>query len=111
MREAVIVSTARTPLTSRAAASSTPRPARRWRPFLWRPQWSGRAGRLSLAIFGMTRGASPPRSRPACIQLHGAIGMTWELPLSHYAKRLVMVNNQLGDEDHYLARFVALGRD
>eukprot|EP01038_Epipyxis_sp_PR26KG_P018744 gene18744-26518_t len=24
------------------------------------------------------------------IQLHGGIGMTWELPLSHYAKRLVM---------------------
>src|SRR3546814_14879347 len=22
-----------------------------------------------------------------CIQLHGGIGMTWELPLAHYAKR------------------------
>lgn len=28
-----------------------------------------------------------------CIQLHGRIGMTWELPLSHYAKRLLMVNH------------------
>ena len=44
------------------------------------------------------------------IQLHGGIGMTWELPLSHYAKRLVMVDHQLGDEDHHLARFIALGR-
>ncbi|MCG2606609.1 MAG: acyl-CoA dehydrogenase, partial [Achromobacter sp.] len=25
------------------------------------------------------------------IQLHGGIGMTWELPLAHYAKRLVMI--------------------
>ncbi|MGF6842059.1 alkylation response protein AidB-like acyl-CoA dehydrogenase [Paraburkholderia youngii] len=44
-----------------------------------------------------------------CIQMHGAIGMTWELPLAHYAKRLVMIDHQLGDEDHHLERFVALG--
>ncbi len=44
------------------------------------------------------------------IQMHGGIGMTWELPLSHYAKRLVMIDHQLGDEDHHLARFMALGR-
>lgn len=42
------------------------------------------------------------------IQLHGGIGMTWELPLSHYAKRLVMIDHQLGDEDHHLARYMAL---
>jgi hypothetical protein len=44
-----------------------------------------------------------------CIQLHGGIGMTWELPLAHYAKRLVMIDHQLGDEDHHLERFVTLG--
>jgi len=42
------------------------------------------------------------------IQLHGGIGMTWELPLSHYAKRLVMIDHQFGDEDHHLARYMAL---
>jgi alkylation response protein AidB-like acyl-CoA dehydrogenase len=45
------------------------------------------------------------------IQLHGGIGMTWELPLPHYAKRLVMIDHQLGDEDHHLARFIALGAE
>ncbi len=45
-----------------------------------------------------------------CIQLHGGIGMTWELPLSHYAKRLLMIDHQLGDEDHHLARYIALGK-
>jgi len=45
-----------------------------------------------------------------CIQLHGGIGMTWELPLAHFAKRLVMVNHQLGDEDYHLERYIALGR-
>ena len=44
------------------------------------------------------------------IQLHGGIGMTWELPLAHYAKRLVMIDHQLGDEDQHLTRYIALGR-
>jgi alkylation response protein AidB-like acyl-CoA dehydrogenase len=42
------------------------------------------------------------------IQLHGGIGMTWELPLSHYAKRLTMLTLELGDDDHHLERYVAL---
>lgn len=44
------------------------------------------------------------------IQMHGGIGMTWELPLAHYAKRLIMIDHQLGDEDHHLQRFIALGQ-
>ncbi|MBF9266468.1 acyl-CoA dehydrogenase, partial [Paracidovorax cattleyae] len=44
------------------------------------------------------------------IQMHGGIGMTWELPLAHYAKRLVMIDHQLGDEDRHLARYIALGQ-
>lgn len=42
------------------------------------------------------------------IQMHGGIGMTWELPLSHYAKRLIMIDHQLGDEDHHLSRYASL---
>lgn len=42
------------------------------------------------------------------IQIHGGIAMTWDLPLSHYAKRLTMIGHQLGDEDHHLERFIAL---
>ena len=44
------------------------------------------------------------------IQMHGGIGMTWELPLPHYAKRLIMIGHQLGDEDHHLQRFIDLGK-
>ena len=44
------------------------------------------------------------------VQLHGGIGMTWELPLSHYVKRLVMLDHLLGDVDHHLERYIALGR-
>ncbi|MDH6592737.1 alkylation response protein AidB-like acyl-CoA dehydrogenase [Variovorax sp. TBS-050B] len=45
------------------------------------------------------------------IQMHGGIGMTWELPLPHYAKRLVMIDHQLGDEDHHLQRYIQLGKE
>ncbi len=45
------------------------------------------------------------------IQLHGGIGMSWELPLSHQAKRLVMIDHQFGDADYHLKRFSALAAD
>lgn len=44
------------------------------------------------------------------IQMHGGIGVTWEYPLGHYAKRLVMIDHQLGDTDHHLERFVEFSR-
>jgi alkylation response protein AidB-like acyl-CoA dehydrogenase len=45
------------------------------------------------------------------IQMHGGIGMTWELALSHYAKRLIMIGHELGDEDFHLARYIELGQE
>ncbi len=63
---------------------------------------------LSAAKYSIGRIGA--RVAEECIQLHGGIGMTWELPLAHYAKRLVMIDHQLGDEDHHLERYIALQR-
>jgi alkylation response protein AidB-like acyl-CoA dehydrogenase len=41
------------------------------------------------------------------VQLHGGMGVTDELPASHYFKRLAMIELTLGDADHHLARFIA----
>ena len=41
------------------------------------------------------------------IQMHGGIAMTWEYPVSHYGKRLVMLDAQLGDTDYHLSRIMA----
>ncbi|GAB3444319.1 acyl-CoA dehydrogenase family protein [Massilia solisilvae] len=41
------------------------------------------------------------------VQLHGGMGVTDELPASHYFKRLSMIELTLGDTDHHLARFIA----
>lgn len=44
------------------------------------------------------------------IQMHGGIGMTWEYDLGHFAKRLVMIDHEWGDQDFHLTRFIALGQ-
>ncbi len=41
------------------------------------------------------------------IQMHGGIAMTWEYAVSHYAKRLIMIDHQLGDTDHCLSQISA----
>lgn len=42
------------------------------------------------------------------IQLHGGIGMTDEYALSHFARRLIMIDHLFGDVDYHLERFIAL---
>lgn len=61
-----------------------------------------------LAAAKYTIGRAGTLVAEEAIQMHGGIGMTWELPLSHYAKRLTMIDHQLGDEDHHLQRYIAL---
>ncbi len=39
------------------------------------------------------------------VQLHGGIGVTDELAVSHYFKRLTLINATFGDADHHLGRF------
>jgi len=39
------------------------------------------------------------------VQLHGAMGVTDELNVSHYFKRLTMINATFGDADHHLGKF------
>jgi alkylation response protein AidB-like acyl-CoA dehydrogenase len=41
------------------------------------------------------------------IQLHGGMGMTLEMKVSHTFKRLTMIGQSFGDADYYLARFAA----
>jgi len=39
------------------------------------------------------------------IQLHGGMGMSDELKISHTFRRLTMIAQQFGDADHHLERF------
>jgi len=43
------------------------------------------------------------------IQMHGGMGMTKEMPISAYFKRITMIGTLFGDADHHLDRFAGLG--
>ncbi|HEY4944319.1 MAG TPA: acyl-CoA dehydrogenase family protein [Rhizomicrobium sp.] len=42
------------------------------------------------------------------VQIHGGIGMTDELNVGHYFKRLTMIDTLFGSTDHHLKRYAAL---
>ena len=42
------------------------------------------------------------------VQLHGGMGMTDELSVGHYFKRLTMIDTLFGNVDHHLERFASL---
>jgi len=42
------------------------------------------------------------------VQLHGGMGMSEELKISHTFRRLTVLAAQFGDADHHLARFASL---
>jgi len=44
------------------------------------------------------------------IQLHGGMGMTDELAVGHYVKRLLAIEYTLGDTRHHLNRYQRLAR-
>lgn len=52
-------------------------------------------------------GRAARRVAHEAIQLHGGMGVTDELPASHYAKRLRMMDFWLGDADAHVERFLA----
>ena len=41
------------------------------------------------------------------VQLHGGMGMTEELRIGHYFKRLLVIDAQLGNSDYHLQKFAA----
>ncbi len=43
------------------------------------------------------------------VQLHGGMGMTDDMAIGHYFKRLTMIDMLFGNTDHHLRRFARLG--
>lgn len=44
----------------------------------------------------------------AAVQLHGGMGMTNDLAVGQYLKRLLMIDMAFGNADHHQARFADL---
>ncbi len=72
-------------------------------------------GRSRRAPAGRVGGQGQDRRRGApggqeAIQLHGGMGMTEEMKVSHKFRRLTMIAQHFGDADHHLDRFASLDR-
>ena len=84
-----------TSMAYRAAVLADARePAERARAASAAKAWIGKAGR---------------KLGQEAIQMHGGMGMTEELPISHYFKRLTMIDTLFGDHRFHRKRFAALG--
>lgn len=59
----------------------------------------GPEARLKAAMAKNLIGRAARLVAEETVQMHGGIAMTWEYAASHYAKRLVMLDHQLGDTD------------
>jgi alkylation response protein AidB-like acyl-CoA dehydrogenase len=70
----------------------------------WDPDPATRRRAISAAK--VVIGQACRRVGQEAIQLHGGIGMTDELDVTHYFRRLVVIELSLGDTEHHLERFV-----
>jgi len=68
-------------------------------------QESAEAKRTIHALKAMIGKSSRFVSQNA-VQLHGGMGMTEELSIAHYFKRLAIIDSQFGNVDHHLTKFV-----
>ncbi len=90
-----VLSEQATSMAYRAAVLADARePAERGRAVSAAKAWIGKAGR---------------KVGQEAIQMHGGMGMTDEMPVSHYFKRLTMIDTLFGDYRFHRRRFASLG--
>jgi alkylation response protein AidB-like acyl-CoA dehydrogenase len=68
--------------------------------------WKDRARAVSAAKIKIADSAR--HISQESVQLHGGMGMSEELKISHTFRRLTVIAGQFGDADHHLARFATL---
>jgi alkylation response protein AidB-like acyl-CoA dehydrogenase len=68
----------------------------------------GDEAKKAVSAFKVQVGKSGRFVGQNAIQLHGGMGMTEELSVGHYFKRLTMIDTMFGNTDFHLQRFGAL---
>ena len=63
------------------------------------------AAQKAVSAFKVQVGKSGKFVGHSAVQLHGGMGMTEELNVGHYFKRLTIINTLFGDTDFHLQRF------
>lgn len=67
----------------------------------------GRERRRALSAAKVTIGNACRFVGQQAVQLHGGMGVTDEMPVSHLFRRLTALELSLGDTEHHLERFIA----
>jgi alkylation response protein AidB-like acyl-CoA dehydrogenase len=65
---------------------------------------------LAVSAAKATIGRSARFIGQNAVQLHGGMGMTEELAIGHYFKRLTAIEYEFGSADHHIARYASLTR-
>ena len=52
-------------------------------------------------------GTAGKRVGQEAVQIHGGMGVTWELDIAHYFKRLTVIGQLFGNADYHLDRLAA----
>jgi len=68
----------------------------------------GHEARKAVSAFKVQVGTSGRFVGQNAVQLHGGMGMTDELRIGHYFKRLTVIDTLFGNVDFHLERFGAL---
>jgi len=68
----------------------------------------GPQAQKAVSAFKVQVGKSGRFVGQSAVQLHGGMGMTEELSIGHYFKRLTMIDTMFGNVDHHLKRFGSL---
>ena len=71
----------------------------------------GRAAQHAVSAFKVQVGRAGRFVAQGAVQLHGGMGMTDELPIGHYFKRLTAIDALFGNADYHLKRFGRLERE
>jgi hypothetical protein len=53
-------------------------------------------------------GTSGRKVAQEAVQIHGAMGVTWELDIAHYFKRFTVIELLFGNADFHLNRYIEL---
>jgi alkylation response protein AidB-like acyl-CoA dehydrogenase len=55
----------------------------------------------SVAGAKLVAGEAAVKNARACIQVHGGMGYTWEVPVHYYLKRAYVLASQFGDAEEW----------
>jgi len=66
--------------------------------------------RKSISALKYQVGTAGIKVAQEAVQIHGGMGVTWELDIAHYFKRLTAIDLMFGNADFHLDRFIQLSK-